>query len=118
MPSSGAGSRRRRWCARSSTSCSAPEHVEGAVVERVDLLELDRPVTEQADPLGVEVEQEQREYADEDVGPEVLGVADLLLARVPDLGGPGLIVAARDLGGVAQRLGIGGGAQVLERVGQ
>src|SRR3954454_5088659 len=41
----------------------------------IELLELDRPVAEQADALGVEVEQEQGEHAEQDVGPEVLGEA-------------------------------------------
>src|SRR6185503_18345171 len=47
----------------------------------VRLLELDRAVAEQTDALGVDVEEEQAEDAEQDVGPQVLRVVDLLVAR-------------------------------------
>src|SRR5665647_39591 len=83
------------------------------------LLELDRPVAEQADALGVEVEEEQTDDADQHPRPQVLAVLDgLVVLGLPDLRGLCLIVTAGDLRRVAQRFRIGGRAQVLERVGQ
>src|SRR5262245_38588246 len=73
-----------------------PDYLQTRSLSRCGASELHDSVAEDADPSEVEVEEEQEGGGDQDVGPQVLVIFDLLTHGLKDLGGLGPDHAARD----------------------